>query len=180
MINSAIILNFWFKECTPKMWFKKDIEFDKLIKNKFQKTLKYCLENEINKNPITKENCLSWIIVLDQFSRNIYRNQIKSFAGDEKALKLSKIAIKKSFLKSNEDNYNSFFLMPFMHSEKLSDHEFSLPLFKKYTNEKTYNSAKRHKKVIETFSRFPHRNKILNRKSTKLELEFLKLPGSRF
>ena len=180
MINSAMILNFWFRDCTPKMWFKKDIEFDQLIKNRFQKTLEYCLENEINKNPITKENCLSWIIVLDQFSRNIYRNQIESFAGDEKALKLSKIAIKKSFLKSNEDNYNSFFLMPFMHSEKLSDHEFSLPLFKKYTSEKTYNSAKRHKKVIETFSRFPHRNKILDRISTKSELEFLKLPGSRF
>ena len=70
--------------------------------------------------------------------------------------------------------------MPFMHSEKLSDHEFSLPLFEKYTNEKTYNSAKRHKKVIETFSRFPHRNEILDRISTKSELEFLKLPGSRF
>ena len=92
MINSTMILDFWFKECTPKMWFKKDIEFDKLIKNRFQKTLEYCIENEINKNPITRENCLSWIIVLDQFSRNIYRNQIRSFAADEKALKLSKIS----------------------------------------------------------------------------------------
>ena len=98
------------------------------------------VENKINKYHFTKEDYLSWIIVLDQFSRNIYRNQIKSFAGDEKALKLSKIAIKKSFLKSNEDNYNSFFLMPFMHSEKLSDHQFSLPFFKKYTNKK-YNRA---------------------------------------
>ena len=70
--------------------------------------------------------------------------------------------------------------MPFMHSEKLSDHQFSLPFFKKYTNKKTYDSAQRHKKVIETFSRFPHRNEILGRKSTKSELEFLKLPGSRF
>jgi uncharacterized protein (DUF924 family) len=180
MFNSKIILDFWFKECDPKMWFKKDIEFDKLIKNKFQKTLKYCLDNEINENPLTKENYLSWIIVLDQFSRNIYRNQIRSFAGDEIALKLSKIAIKKSFLKSSENNYNSFFLMPFMHSEKLSDHEFSLPFFKKYTNKKTYDSAQRHKKVIETFSRYPHRNEILGRKSTKSELEFLKLPGSKF
>ena len=180
MFNSKIILDFWFKECNPKMWFKKDIEFDKLIKNKFQKILKYCLDNEINENPLTKQNYLSWIIVLDQFSRNIYRNQIRSFAGDEKALKLSKIAIKKSFLKSYENNYNSFFLMPFMHSEKLSDHEFSLPFFKKYTNKKTYDSAQRHKKVIETFSRYPHRNEIYGRKSTKSELEFLKLPESKF
>ncbi len=180
MINSKIIIDFWFKECNPKIWFKKNNEFDTLIKKRFQKILEYCLKNEINKNLITKENCLSWIIVLDQFSRNIYRNQMRSFSGDEKALKFSKIAIKKNFLISNEDNYNSFFLMPFMHSEKLSDHEFSLPFFKKYTNKKTYDSAQRHKKVIETFSRFPHRNEILGRKSTTSELEFLKLPGSRF
>ena len=180
MINSVKILDFWFKECNPKMWFKKDQEFDKLIKNRFLKIFEYCLENEINNNPINKENYLSWIIVLDQFSRNIYRDQIRSFAGDKKALKLSKTVIKKSFLKLNEDNYNSFFLMPFMHSEKLSDHEFSLPFFKKYTNKKTYDSAQRHKKVIETFSRFPHRNEILGRKSTKSELKFLKLPRSKF
>ena len=180
MINSTIILYFWFKECNPNMWFKKNQEFDNLIKNKFQKTFEYCLKNKINYNSTFRENYLSWIIVLDQFSRNIYRNQIRSFSGDEKALKLSKIAIKKNFLISNEDHYNIFFLMPFMHSEKLSDHEFGLPLFKKYTNKKTYNSAKRHKKVIETFSRFPHRNKILDRISTKSELEFLKLPGSKF
>ena len=151
-----------------------------LNKEQVSKIFEFCLENKINNYHFTKEDYLSWIIVLDQFSRNIYRNQIRSLAGDEKALKLSKIAIKKSFLKSNEDNYNSFFLMPFMHSEKLSDHEFSLPFFKKYTNKKTYDSAQRHKKVIETFSRFPHRNEILGRKSTKSELEFLKLPGSKF
>ena len=180
MINSAIILEFWFKECTPKMWFKKDLEFDQLIKNRFQKTLEYCLENKINKIPITKENCFSWIIVLDQFSRNIYRSQIRSFAADEKALKLSKISIKKSFLKSKEYKYNSFLLMPFMHSEKFSDHEFSLPFFKKCTNKKTYASALRHKKVIETFSRYPHRNEILGRRSTKSELDFLKLRRSKF
>ena len=180
MINYRIILDFWFKECNPKMWFKKDPEFDNLIKNKFQKTFEYCLENKINNNSIIRENCLSWIIVLDQFIRNIYRNQIKSFSGDEKALKLSKIAIKKSFLICNQYYYNSFFLMPFKHSEKRSDHKFSLPFFKKYTNKKTYDSALRHKKVIETFSRYPHKNEILGRKSTISELEFLKLPGSKF
>ena len=180
MINSTIILDFWFKECNQKMWFKKNQEFDNLIKNKFQKTFEYCLKNNMNNNSTFRENYLSWIIVLDQFSRNIYRNQIRSFSGDEKALKLSKIAINKNFLTFNKVHFNSFFLMPFMHSEKLSDHEFILPFFKKYTNKKTYDSAQRHKKVIETFSRFPHRNEILGRKSTKSELEFLKLPGSKF
>ena len=98
MINSTIILYFWFKECNPNMWFKKNQEFDNLIKNKFQKTFEYCLKIKINNNSTFRENYLSWIIILDQFSRNIYRNQIRSFSGDEKALKLSKIAIKKNFL----------------------------------------------------------------------------------
>ena len=131
MINSIMILDFWFKECTPKIWFKKDKEFDNLIKNRFQKILEFCLENKINNDHFTKEDYLSWIIVLDQFSRNIYRKQIKSFVGDEKVLQLSKIAIKKSFHKSNEDNCNNYFLMLFLHSEKLLDHQFSLHFYNK-------------------------------------------------
>ena len=109
MINPTKILDFWFKECNPKIWFKKDQEFDNLIKTKFQKIFEYCLENKINNNSITRENYLSWIISLDQFSKNIYINQIKSFSGDKKALELSKFAIKKGFLISNEYHYNSFF-----------------------------------------------------------------------
>ena len=109
MINSTIILDFWFKECNTNMWFKKNQEFDNLITTKFQKTFEYCLENKINNNSITRENYLSWIISLDQFSKNIYINQIKSFSRDKKALELSKFAIKKGFLISNEYHYNSFF-----------------------------------------------------------------------
>ena len=62
MINSMMILDFWFKECTPKMWFKKDKEFDALIKNRFQKILEFCLEKKINNDHFTKEDYLSWII----------------------------------------------------------------------------------------------------------------------
>jgi uncharacterized protein (DUF924 family) len=70
--------------------------------------------------------------------------------------------------------------MPIMHSENINDHKFGLPFFKKFTNENTYKYALKHKKVIDMFSRFPHRNKILGRKSSEVELEFLKSFGSRF
>jgi uncharacterized protein (DUF924 family) len=162
------------------MWFKKSDEFDELIRNKFNETIEICLKAKIDEIFISAENYLSYIIVLDQFTRNAFRNNYRSFYGDEKALKLSKIAIKNNFLVDNNYYYNSFFLMPFMHSENIVDHQLGLPLFQKFTNENTFKHALKHKKVIEKFSRFPHRNEILARKSSKSELEFLKLPGSRF
>ena len=70
--------------------------------------------------------------------------------------------------------------MQIMHSEIIIDYKFVLPFFKKFTNENTFKYALKHKKIIEKFSRFPHRNKILGRKSSESELEFLKSPGSRF
>ncbi len=70
--------------------------------------------------------------------------------------------------------------MPIMHSENIIDHELGLPFFKKFTNKNTFKYALKQKKIIEKFSRFPHRNKILGRKSSESELEFIKSPGSRF
>ena len=180
MPNSHLVLDFWFIECTPKMWFKKSKEFDDLIKNKFMKTIEDHLKKDIKDFIVSRETYISSIIVLDQFTRNVFRNSAKAYQGDEKAKQLCKIAIEKQFFQENEYHKNSFILMPLMHSESLDDQEFGLPYFKKYTNLKTYEYALKHREVIKKFGRFPHRNKILNRNSTQSELEFLKLPGSRF
>jgi len=118
--------------------------------------------------------------LLDQFTRNVFRNSSKSFEGDNKAVKLTKIAIDNNFIKGSNHHYNSFFLMPLMHSENILDHQLGLPLFKKFTNENTFKFAVKHKDIIDKFDRFPHRNNVLGRISTKSELEFLTLPGSRF
>ena len=180
MTNSHLVLDFWFVQCTPKMWFKKSKEFDELIKHKFMKTIETHLKTNIKDFIVSRETYISSIIVLDQFTRNVFRNTAKAFQGDEKAKQLCKIAIEKQFFQENEYYKNSFMLMPLMHSESLDDQEFGLPYFKKYTNPKTYEYALKHKDVIKKFGRFPHRNRILNRNSTQSELEFLKLPGSRF
>ena len=180
MIDTKLILDFWFVQCTAKMWFKKSKSFDELLRTRFKKTIETCLKVKIDEILISYDNYLSYILVLDQFTRNVFRNNSKSFQGDETALMLSKFAIENNFLKENKYHYNSFFLMPVMHSENIIDHEFGLPFFKKFTNENTFKYALKHKKIIEEFSRFPHRNKILGRKSSQSELEFLKLSGSRF
>ena len=180
MINTREILNFWFEECTPKMWFIKNSNFDDLIKTRFSKSIELSVDVSFDIIPVSIETYLAHIIVLDQFTRNIYRNNYKSFMGDKKALEISKNSISNDFITNSNYYYNSFFLMPLMHSENILDHELGIPLFKKYTNENTYKFAIKHKQIIEKFGRFPHRNKILNRKSTDEEIYFLKLPGSRF
>ena len=180
MIEAKSILDFWFIESSPKMWFKKNDEFDALIRKRFLNSIKKSLKTNIDDVNIALDTYLSLIILLDQFTRNVFRNSSKSFEGDNKAVKLTKIAIDNNFIKGSNHHYNSFFLMPLMHSENILDHKLGLPLFKKFTNENTYKFALKHKDIIDKFDRFPHRNNVLGRISTKSELEFLKLPGSRF
>ena len=180
MIEAKSILDFWFIECSPKMWFKKNDEFDALIRKRFLNSIKKSLKTNIDDVSIALDTYLSLIILLDQFTRNVFRNSFKSFEGDNKAIKLTKIAIDNNFIKGSNHHYNSFFLMPLMHSENIVDHKLGLPLFKKFTNENTFKFALKHKDIIDKFDRFPHRNNVLGRISTKSELEFLKLPGSRF
>lgn len=180
MIEAKSILDFWFIECSPKMWFKKNDKFDALIRNRFLNLIKKSLKTNIEDVNIALDTYLSLIILLDQFTRNVFRNSSKSFEGDNKAVKLTKIAIDNNFIKGSNHHYNSFFLMPLMHSENILDHRLGLPLFKKFTNENTFKFALKHKDIIDRFDRFPHRNNVLGRISTKSELEFLTLPGSRF
>jgi len=180
MIEAKSILDFWFIECSPKMWFKKNDKFDALIRNRFLNLIKKSLKTNIEDVNIALDTYLSLIILLDQFTRNVFRNSSKSFEGDNKAVKLTKIAIDNNFIKGSNHHYNSFFLMPLMHSENILDHRLGLPLFKKFTNENTFKFALKHKDIIDKFDRFPHRNNVLGRISTKSELEFLTLPGSRF
>ena len=180
MIEAKSILDFWFIESSPKMWFKKNDKFDALIRNRFLNSIKKSLKTNIDDVNIALDTYLSLIILLDQFTRNVFRNSSKSFEGDNKAIKLTKIAIDNNFIKGSNHHYNIFFLMPLMHSENILDHRLGLPLFKKFTNENTFKFALKHKDIIDKFDRFPHRNNVLGRISTKSELEFLKLPGSRF
>jgi len=95
MTNNHAVLDFWFLECTPKMWFKKSKEFDDLIKDKFIKTIEAHLKTNIKDFVVSRETYTASIIVLDQFTRNVFRNSAKAYQGDEKAKQLCKIAIEK-------------------------------------------------------------------------------------
>ena len=174
------IIKFWFKDIDSKKWFEKDDNFDQLLKERFNSLVDLALDDNLLDWDINIKGNLALILLLDQFTRNIYRNTPKAFAGDGKALKLCFIGITKGYLENDNTSWRHFLLMPLMHSETLAIQELSLPLFIKYTNDKTYDFAKRHYEIINNFGRFPHRNAILGRKSTQEEIIFLKKPGSSF
>ena len=174
------VLNFWFNECTPEQWYKKDADFDALIFRRFETTVSAALKGEMEAWQTDLKGCLAIILMLDQFTRNIFRKTPKAFLGDKKALELSLICHDKGYLQHDNPAYRQFMLMPMMHSEDTAIQEQSLPLFKEFTSERIYGYAVKHRDIIQRFGRFPHRNEILGRISTEEEIEFLKQPGSSF
>jgi len=178
--DTKSVLIFWFEECGPKDWFKKNEKFDNKIRFKFNNLIEHALNNRLDFWASTREGCLALILLLDQFTRNIFREDKRAFSGDKKALQLSSKCVKENYLSMSAPDWCHFMLIPMMHSEDLIIQNQSLPLFKKYTSNQTYDFALRHQKIIEKFGRFPHRNKILARDSTEQEINFLKMPGSSF
>ena len=178
--NSEDVLSFWFKEINSKQWFIKDDVFDETIRLRFEPTVTAALDKQLDEWANTAEGCLALIILLDQFTRNMYRDTPRAFIGDQKALALSFLCIDRNYIKKKDRDWCHFMLMPMMHSENLGIQNKSLPLFKKLTGSRTLEYAVKHRNVIERFGRFPHRNVILGRPSTNEEVKFLAQPGSSF
>jgi len=180
MINAKDILQFWFETITPKEWYKKNPEFDQDLTRRFGDLLERASRAELFTWRESPEGRLAEIIVLDQFSRNIYRDSPAAFAQDTLALALSQEAVRSGCLKQLNSAQQAFMLMPYMHSESVLIHEEAITLFGLPGLEDNLRFEHRHKDIIDRFGRYPHRNKTLNRNSTEAELIFLNTPGSSF
>lgn len=174
------ILKFWFEEIEPSQWWKKDESLDRLITERFSDIHHRATLCELFEWRKDAHGRLAEVIVLDQFSRNIFRNSPLSFANDALALALAQEAISVGAGKSLSQAERSFLYMPFMHSESLKIHEIATRLFRDNGNQNSLDFELKHKAIIARFGRYPHRNSILGRKSTDEEIEFLKQPGSGF
>lgn len=174
------VLNFWFSEIEKSQWWVKAPALDQLIKDRFSTLHKKAANCELYEWREYAKGRLAEIIILDQFSRNIYRDAPQSFANDALALALSQEAVLKNYDRELSAVENSFLYMPYMHSESLTIHEAAVCLYKKNGIESNYNFELKHKAIIERFGRYPHRNIILGRESTPDELEFLMQPDSSF
>ena len=174
------ILDFWFDPDHRSLWFAKSDEFDAKIRERFQAIHHLAIQAELWSWRKTAEGRLAEILVLDQFSRNLYRDQPQAFAHDSMALMLAQEAISLQLDAQLSPDHRSFLYMPFMHSESKLMHEFALKLFQRLGNEINLSFEKKHKLIIDRFGRYPHRNAILGRSSTAEELEFLTQPNSSF
>ncbi len=178
------VLDFWFEE-HPDNWFIKNPDFDKKIQSEFESlhhSLKDLPRTEVTSSP---QEALAIIIVLDQFSRNMYRGTQKAFETDKIALCIAKESIQKGYDKKLTPLQRVFMYLPFEHSEDLEDQKDSVKFYTELFEENPsfadfLDYAIQHLNIIKRFGRFPHRNKILGRESTPEEIEFLKEEGSSF
>lgn len=174
------VLNFWFEELQPQQWWVKDAGVDSLIKERFIALYKQAKNCELFAWREVAEGRLAEIIVLDQFPRNMFRDTAQAFEADSLALCLAQEAVSVGADQKLDQTRRSFLYMPYMHSESLIVHEIAVDLFEKNGNESSYDYELKHKRILEQFGRYPHRNRILGRESTEEEIEFLKQPGSGF
>lgn len=174
------ILDFWFEEIDPSQWWNKDDNFDQQLTERFSGlhfSASCCEFFEWRK---TAEGRLAEVIVLDQFSRNMFRDSPMAFSNDSLALALSQEAISSGADKILDPVQRVFLYMPFMHSESAAIHELAVELYRSVGIQSNLDFEIKHQKIIQRFGRYPHRNAILDRVSTPEELEFLQQPGSGF
>lgn len=174
------VLAFWFEEITPKEWWQKSDDFDRLIETRFGQLHAQAVQGELFQWRETAAGRLAEVIVLDQFSRNIYRDKPEAFAADATALVLAQEAVALGQDKALDETPRAFLYMPYMHSESRVIHAVAVELFNQTGMENNYQFELRHKEIVDRFGRYPHRNDILGRESTVEEIAFLQTPGSSF
>ena len=176
----AEVLKFWFDQTEPDQWFKKDPRFDASIRERFlglHEALMSCGNNRLLADAQT---ALAAVIVLDQMSRNMFRDTPRAFAADPQALRLAEAAIARGFDAGVTKDQRTFLYLPFQHAEDRQSQARSVALMTSLDDAELQKWAEAHRAIIERFGRFPHRNGVLGRISTPEETEFLKQPDSCF
>ena len=179
-MDAQNILDFWFNELTPKQHFVKDAVLDESIRARFCATLEAAARCELWQWRTSAAGRLAEIIVLDQFSRNVYRDTPRAFAQDALALVLAQELVASGLDTSLPPAQRAFAYMPYMHSESALVHQQAVALFTALGNENNLSFEQRHQAIITRFGRYPHRNAILGRASSAEEIAFLAEPGSSF
>jgi len=193
------VLTFWFGELDArglaepeieKRWFQGGPDFDAAIRERFLGLHRQASEGAAAPWLDSVRGRLALVVVLDQFSRNMFRGSAGMFEHDVQALDVANQALERGDDQQASFCERGFLYMPFMHSEKLADQERCVALFEAFREQvdpplrdrvaSSLGFAERHRDIVRRFGRFPHRNSILERTSTESEIEFLRQPGSSF
>jgi uncharacterized protein (DUF924 family) len=173
------VINFWFEELTETDWFARSDAIDGRIRERFL---------TLHQRLVTHDGCgvteprpiLASVIVLDQFSRNLFRDSQYAYSADSIARRLARVAIEQSFDVAMTRLERLFLYLPFEHSEERADQALAVQLIGSVGDAAWTRYAIAHKEIIDRFGRFPHRNAVLNRLSTADEVAFLKEPKNSF
>lgn len=178
------------EEALTERWWRKDPEFDQEIAAKFEPTWQAIMAGDREAWLAEPHSRLAYVIVLDQFSRNMFRGAAQMFAGDDRAVAVAADGVKLGMDRALHGHERAFFYMPFMHSESLPVQDRAIELFGSLRDHpdgrvrdvlgNNLEYARQHREIIARFGRFPHRNQLLDRESTAAERAFLKEPGSSF
>ncbi|HEY0858467.1 MAG TPA: DUF924 family protein [Albitalea sp.] len=185
--TAAAVLDFWFGagDAPRAEWFRKDPAFDAHIAERFGPLVERALAGELRDWDHAPDSALARILLLDQFTRNIFRDSARAFAGDALALAAARAMVAQGQDLQLPALRRAFVYLPFEHAEELDAQDESVRLFSALAAcsphvQEMLDYAHRHRDVIERFGRFPHRNALLGRESTADEIAFLREPGSRF
>ena len=181
------ILDFWFgppPHAVHAEWFRKDPAFDAMIRTRFGNALEAALSGAPRDVRGDPHGALARVVLLDQFTRNAFRDTSRAFAGDAEALATA-IAVVDAGEDTVLDRYErSFLYLPFEHAEDLAIQQRSIAVFTRLKDDTgdaaPLEWAEKHAAIIRRFGRYPHRNALLGRASTDDEIAFLQEPGSRF
>jgi uncharacterized protein (DUF924 family) len=173
------VIRFWFEELTESHWFLRSDDIDAQIRKRFLALHEQLVAND-GCSVAAPRPLLAAVIVLDQFSRNLFRGTPRAFAADSIARRLARTAIEHGYDAAMTKQERLFVYLPFEHSENREDQALSLQLFERIGDAEWTRYAVAHKEIIDRFGRFPHRNVALNRSSTADEIALLKEPMGSF
>lgn len=180
MSQADEVLAFWLDECTPADWYKSDPAFDALIADRFQALWQSATEGALGLWLTHASGTLAYIILTDQFPRNMFRGQAAAFSTDLLGLAAAKMAIDRNWDMKIAEPARQFFYLPLMHSERLSDQDRAVRLFHSRMPETGHTNsdhARAHRAIIRDFGRFPYRNDALGRRTSPAEQAFLDAGG---
>jgi uncharacterized protein (DUF924 family) len=174
------VLKFWFGQTESDQWFKKDPTFDASIRERFLYLHEILVSRGNDGLLVDAQTALAAVIVLDQMSRNMFRDTPSAFAADSQALWIAEAAVARGFDAGLTKDQRMFLYLPFEHSEDRQSQARSVALMASLGDPELQKWAEAHRAIVDRFARFPHRNGILGRISTPEETEFLKEPDSYF
>jgi uncharacterized protein (DUF924 family) len=174
------VLNFWFSDDARAAWFQSSPAFDQKIRKRFAELFARAATGDLRIWQTSAEGCLALCILLDQMPRNMFRGHPRAFATDERALAVAEHALAQGFDRELTSEQKQFIYLPFMHSEALANQLRGLALFESAGMTEHSRFAEEHVAIIRRFGRFPHRNAIYGRPSTKAETEYLSQVQERY